>query len=71
MVETVIATFSTIITFDRLAIVIRLVTIRSAAKRNTIPVTRRVDADTADEDASMLKSADELKNSDRTGRGCM
>ena len=71
MVETVIATFSTIITVDRLAIVIHLVTIRAASKRNTIPVTRRVDADTTDLDASVLELADELHNSDRIGRGDM
>ena len=61
VVETVSATFSTIITVDRLAIVIRLVTIRAAAKSNTIPVTRRVDAKTIDDDASVLESADELQ----------
>ena len=45
--ETAIATFSTIITVDRLVIVIRLDIIRFVAKKNMIPVTRRVDADTA------------------------
>ena len=50
-----ITTFSTIITFDRLAIVICLVTIRAAAKRNTNPVMRRVEADTTAEEASVLE----------------
>ena len=71
VVETVSATFSTIITVDRLAIVIRLVTIRAAAKSNTIPGTRRVDADTIDDDASVLESADELQTvTELVGEAC-
>ena len=69
--ETVSATFSTIITVDRLAIVIRLVTIRAAAKSNRIPVTRRVDADTIDDDASVLESTDELQTvTELAGEAC-
>ena len=69
MFETAIAAFFAIITVDMLAILIRLDTIRHVAKKNMIPITRRVDANTAYEDASLLELADELKISDRTGKG--
>ena len=42
--ETAIATFSTITAVDRLDITIRLNTIRSVARQNMIPVTRRINA---------------------------
>ena len=34
-----------------------------------IPVTRRVDSNTTNEEASALELADELKSSDRIGKG--
>ena len=66
--ETAIATFSTIITVDKLVILIRLDTSRSVAKKKMISVTRRVDATTTNEEDSALEPADKLKSSDRLGR---
>ena len=66
--ETAIATFSTITTVDRLDIAICLDTIRSVAKENIIPVTRRIGASTPQQGGLRAGAADELKRSDRVGK---